>query len=458
MKKIITTIILIVICLSFVGCDLNIASVDGLMHPPKLSGENSLLQQTFESIVGSDGIVMKTPISGEYRSSYLLYDLDGDDIAEALVLYSDTSKDAIAFVTILKYVGKEWKFVSTIKGRSEEIYEVDFADINGDNTYEIVISWVSTSATEKINSTSLGESNNRNLTVYSYNGSSTTLIKTETYTKLLIEDFNNDNAEELFVVNISFSNYEKLTSGRIISFNNDYSIDEDVKFTLTGVTEIFNIVTDSYTVNDEVHSRIYVDGSVSENGFITEIIDISHSTFEVSLPFYESNISSNPLTLRNVRVFSQDIDNDGFIEIPTLESLVAGVSISEKSEENSQLNLTVWSQVNENQLSVEIRSLFNGTYDYMFIYPTEWIGKITAVYNDSDETITFYEIDENQTFLKSLFSIKTVFVDDWHKNDYGYTKFDENSVYVYGYLILDNENKEIYIDALDSNFVLLNNN
>lgn len=61
MKKISVLFITIIICCLFSGCNINISSVDALMRPPKLSGENSLLQQTFESTVGdSESIVMKT--------------------------------------------------------------------------------------------------------------------------------------------------------------------------------------------------------------------------------------------------------------------------------------------------------------------------------------------------------------------------------------------------------------
>ena len=70
MKKISVLFLVVIICCFFSGCNINISSVDVLMRPPKLSGENSLLQKTFESTVGDSGsIVMKTPVSGDNRSS-----------------------------------------------------------------------------------------------------------------------------------------------------------------------------------------------------------------------------------------------------------------------------------------------------------------------------------------------------------------------------------------------------
>lgn len=458
MKKIIAIIVCIVICLSFAGCNINISSVDILMRPPKLSGENSLLQQTFETTVGdSESIVMKTPISGDNRSSYLLYDLDNDSISEALVLYADPTKDTLAYISVFKFINEKWSFVSTIKGRSEEVYSVDFADVNGDGESEILISWASSSLpTDLLSNTGLGSINDKTLSIYSYNGSSTTLLKNETYTKLLVEDINNDKADELFIININLSNQEKVTWGRIVSFDSKYSIDQDVKFNLTGMLDVFNIVCDTYMIDNKLHSRVYVDGSISETGIITEIIDISHNTFEVTLPFYESNISAQPFTLRDVRVLSQDFDNDGIIEVPTLEKLSGGIRISDDSENKNSLNLTVWSEVDNNKLVVDTKCLLNGTYGYMFIFPDEWIGNITAVYNEKNATITFYSIDSNETLINPLFSLRATFELEWEENDNSYTKFDENSVYIYGYIITDEINKDIYIDTIEKNFILVN--
>ncbi len=455
MKKIVSIILCFIVCLFFSGCDLNISSVDSLMRPPKLSGANSLLQQTFEATVGdNESILMKTPLSGENRSSYLLYDLDNDDISEALVLYIDPIKDKLACVSIFKYVNNQWSFVSTIKGKSEEIYAVDFADINGDGTLEILLSWSATLSGNYISSTGLSYNGERILSIYSYNGNSTTLLKNEAYTKLLVEDINNDNSDELFIVNISLSNQDKVAQGRIVCFADDYSISQELKFALTGMLDIFNMVCDTYFYDNEAHTRVYVDGSISESGIITEVIDIKHNDFQVSLPFYQSNISAQPVTLRDVRVFSQDFDNDGVVEIPTIEKLYGGAKLTSDSQTKEDFSLTIWSEIENNTLSVDTKCLWNGNYGYMFIFPDEWIGKITSVYNEKNDTITFYSLDDNGTLMDTLFSIKSVYEPNSEEDDY--TKFDENGVYVYSYYISDKQNEDTYINIIENNFNLIN--
>ena len=456
MKKISVLFIALIICCFFSGCNLSISSVDALMRPPKLSGENSLLQQTFESTIGdSENIVMKTPVSGENRSSYLLYDLDNDSVREAIVLYSDPIKDDLVYVTVFKFINDKWSFVSTIKGRSSEIYSVDFADINGDGRFEILMSWSQVISGDTFAPAGMGSNGEKLLTIYSYNGSSTTLLKNEAYSKLLVEDINNDSADELFILNISFTNQEKVTLGRVVAFDKEYSIEQELKIQLTGMLDVFNIACDNYSINDETHTRIYIDGSISESGIITEVIDIKHNDLSISLPFYESNVSAQPLTLRDVRVYSQDIDNDGIIEVPVIEKLPGGIKLSANDEEKTALNLTVWSEINNNELIVDSKCLLNGTYGYMFVYPEDWFGNITAIYNEKNATITFYSLDVNETLTASLFSIKSIFELDWEEDNNGYTKFDENGVYVYGYLIIDDENEDLYINTIEDNLILM---
>ena len=83
-KKVFLAVFAIVICLCLSGCSIDVSSVEGLMRPPKLSGENSLLQEAFEKYLNSSkNTIMKTPISGENRSSFLYYDLDNNGVKEA---------------------------------------------------------------------------------------------------------------------------------------------------------------------------------------------------------------------------------------------------------------------------------------------------------------------------------------------------------------------------------------
>ncbi len=457
MKRKIAFILILVLCLSLTGCELNITSIESLMRPPKLSGESSLLQKAFEkSVVDVNGVVMKTPISGENRSSYLFFDMEHDDVQEAIVFYSEPLNDVVACANIFKFVDNEWKFVSRIKGKGEEVFEVNFSDINGDGIFEILLSWTGTGNIEKNGTSDFGLGNSRVLTIYSCDGATTTLLKTEQYTNLFIEDLNSNNTDEIVLFKINLNDVDKRTTARILRFKEDYSVQYDNDLVLSGLLEINNIVTDIVEVDGNKKTRMFIDGAVSEIGIITEIIEISHKTFEINLPLYSQNQSQQPKTLRDSRVYSQDVDGDGLVEIPTVEALPYGTRISNKSNEWQALNLTVWLEFKDKDVVVDSKCFYNSTYGYRFIMPSNYEKNLTATYNENNLTFTFYYVNEDGTYKNEYFAIKVFLKPDWEKNHYGYTKWDENDLFVYGYIIFDDENKEQHEQFIGMNLDIFN--
>lgn len=457
MRKFIAIFLIIIICLSLTSCDYNITSIESLMRPPKLSGESSLLQKAFEeSVADINGVIMKTPVSGQYRSSYLYFDLEKDGEQEAIVFYSNPMDDSMVCANVFKHVNDEWKNISKIKGKNEEVYEVNFADINGDNISEILISWTGAVASDKVNSSDFGTGNERLLSVYSCDGITTTLLKTETYSNLFLKDLNNDGSDEIVIFKIVLADNDKQTTSRIIVFNSDFSIKSDEKLSMTGMLEINNITTDNIEINEKKHTRIFVDGAISEVGVITEIIDIENVSFDVSLPLYETNQSQEPLTLRASRTYCNDIDNDGVIEIPTDEVLPFGYRITENSNQQNELYMTVWSEYVDSILSVDFKCLMNSSFNYMFVFPDDILSTMSAVYNDNNCTLTFYSVDSDGQLEKELFSIKAFYEQDWEDNHNRYVRFAENSTYVYGYLILYEDDNENYEEFVLENFQIMN--
>ena len=453
-KKVFLAVFAIVICLCLSGCSIDVSSVEGLMRPPKLSGENSLLQEAFEKYLNSSkNTIMKTPISGENRSSFLYYDLDNNGVKEAFAFYSDVSVDENACAAIFKFVNNEWQLVSNIKGSGEDIFEVDFADINGDGCLELVICWTYLKTGESDNTASFTNSGERIMSVYSYNGNSATLITTQPFSKMLVGDFNGDKSDEILLVSVDLSEKSKRTIGRILGFNSNYDIVRSYDLILTSMIDVLNIDKDTVTVEGEKHTRIFVDGGISETAVITDVVDISHSDFEITLPLYETNISEKPLTIRDVSTLSADIDGDGEIEIPTVENLPYSSVINNESSRN--LSLTIWSKVENGELITEYKCLMNSLNGYMFIFPEEWINSITAVYNSTNATLRFYEVNESGTLGDEVFSIRSFSEIKWKENNYDYNRLASSGAIVFGYTV--SENSEIItVDDITENFVILN--
>ena len=88
-KKITAAVTAFVLLFLLSGCDtILFSSVDNLMRPPKISGEiNSQLMNAFEASVGGQ-YSLKYPLSGDYQSPCVMYDMDNDGTDEAIIFYS----------------------------------------------------------------------------------------------------------------------------------------------------------------------------------------------------------------------------------------------------------------------------------------------------------------------------------------------------------------------------------
>lgn len=451
MKKLISICLVLTICLSFSACDFSINTVDTLMRPPKLSGENNLLQLAFEgSLENPETVIMKNPINGDNRSSFLFYDVDGDKVEEGFAFYSDPVVSDIAYISIFKKTNDGWTLVSNIKGRGEEIYEFDFADINGDNILEIIVSWTFLSDKEK-SKASFSNINDRVLTIYEYTSDEVVLLTTEYFTQMYVDDFNNDKSDELLLLNINHSNATgNRTTARIISFDEEYSVANDINLILSSMLNIYNIVTDSV----DGHTRIFIDGAINENTLITEVIDICHEGFLTTLPLYETNTSINPLTLRSLQVLSLDIDNDGIVEIPTYENMANSFDVTNGTDDSIPMPLTVWSEINENELTVDFKCMYNISYNYFYEMPSEWIDKVYVTYNSENSTLTFLNLDSNDSAGSEIISFRVFNVNEWKEYSGEYAKFNEDGIFVYAYKI---DNSSDHNEALLlKNFVIVN--
>lgn len=452
MKKVFKITLAILVCLSFTACENVFLSVENLMRPPKLSGEDSVLQAAFEASVSEyENIVMKTPFSGSYRSSYILFDINNDGKEEAIVLYSVPAEGNYVIAKIFENSNGEWLNTSQIYGNHSEIYEINFADINGDGCCEVLLSWMNSPyKDDNIDST---RNFSYTLEIYSYNGANTDLIVTESYTNLFFKDFNNNNSDEILIFKVNFSDINNLTTVRLLSFSEDYSVCYDKIVSISDMLEIVSIVSDNIVIDDKNVSRIFVDGAFSETETITEIIEINENNFEISLPIYHDNMSVHPKTLRKSKVTCTDIDNDGNIDVPTIEVFPFSQSIS--NEEIEPLNLVVWSEYVNNSFIVKYKTILNSKLGQLAIIPEEFIGRISAIYDEENFNLTFYSINSKGVFESALFSFRIFTIPDWEENSYNYEMLYQNDTYVYSYLIFKADNYDLYKKYITENFYAL---
>ena len=128
-------------CLLLSGCHaLDVFSVDSLLRPPKLTGENARIQKAFESAVGSD-VQLMNPLTGDLSSAFVFCDYDADGQDETLVFYAKTDAPSEVHVRFMDYSAGEWRSVGDVNGNGSEVYSVELINADADDYQEILVAW-----------------------------------------------------------------------------------------------------------------------------------------------------------------------------------------------------------------------------------------------------------------------------------------------------------------------------
>ncbi|MBO7320292.1 MAG: hypothetical protein J6V06_09775, partial [Clostridia bacterium] len=154
-------IISLIALLGFAFVSTYFQPVDSLIRPPQAEGENLSIQLAFSEAVGED-YLLKQPMNGNYRSAYTFIDLTGDKNDEVIVFYSKSNDLGIVRMNVLDKSDGEWVSIADFQSVHNDIQEIEFADLNGDGTKEIIVGW-----------TVSGESYSKLITVYQINSDKT---------------------------------------------------------------------------------------------------------------------------------------------------------------------------------------------------------------------------------------------------------------------------------------------
>lgn len=455
MKRIFALILIVVICLFFTSCESVLLSVDKLIRPPELSGTDKMLQEAFENSVSEyDSFVLKFPINGKFKSSYILYDIDNKGYDEAIILYSVPSLGSNVIVEVFKYNEDNWNSVSKIVIDGNRIDELDFADINGDGCNEFFISWSDSHYNKDYSDVNLRLNSSHSLKIYSYDGVEMKLVGEEVYSNLFIKDLNNDKSSDVVLFNNNISNIENTTSMRILSYNKDFTVKYDKTTVISDMLDIVNIVSDRTVNGRNSYSRIFVDGSVNESDVITEIIEIDEVNFNVTLPLYADNLKINPSTLRDSIALCMDIGEDGSIEIPSIDFLPFSEKITDGK--SSPLTYAIWSEFKDNQIKVKYKTLIDMKVGYVAFIPEQYIGTIAVKYDENNLNYTFYSVDSYGNVKGALFSFRIFTLPQWEENSFNYEILNENDTYVYAFLIFKADNYDTYKKYITDYFFVFN--
>lgn len=392
-------------CALLCGCQAIGISVDDQLRPPKNNGEQEALQNALESFIFENSAkgqqldyALKYPVDGRYRSSFILLDqVKANAIikpqSEALerkmsvslsdygiAFYRMDINGAKTHINLLKKVNGTWQSVADVSGYSEEIAQVEFGDVDGNGFPELIVGW------------NMYNSNDKRLTVYDLENDLKILLANETCTAFVVNDLTLDTADDLLLINLSFTGESSF--GRLISQIND-SFYELASVKLDGnIQRIDQLVTAQIEPNVV---GVFVDAYKDPNTTITELIYWKNN--KLYAPFYNLYTGLTAFTAREVPIFSGDIDLDGVVEWPQCVRLPG----YEESDAETAMWKTTWYSFDSAQGKAvyEFDSIVNVEDGYVLKFTADWPQTVTASYDPALRILSFFETTESQTaFLK----------------------------------------------------------
>ncbi len=406
------------------GCTMSLSS-NTLIHPPKTVGNQAQIEQLIEKTAGGN-YTLKYPKSGEYRSAIITIDLNNDQSDEAIAFYRT---DDSTHMLVMYDSGDSWTVSYDYETSYSDVDCIDFTDYDFDGYLEFFTGFVTDTPDIK------------QLTVFDFDATTkeTTHIDfSYPYSKFTTGNYDNDGANEAMLLTLKTS--ETDARATLVDYDGSKLYALASCAIDSTVTKYENVMSDFV---DDSKVGVIIDGLLT-SGYNSQVI------------IYDTNsqtlINSNASSVKTERaqtIYSQDIDNDTFVEVPA----VSLCSIPKNKSESDVASMITWYRFNTGNYELEYdkSSIVNFEYKYSFYLPSNFIDTTTTIVSENNATMSIYALNKSK-LGKLLVTFKAFDTDNLEE---GYTSLGSNGQYTYGYKINPDE-LPLYIDdkTVQDNFAL----
>lgn len=350
------------------------ASVEELLSPPKLDGEQTEIYEALKSFTNDD-ITLKYPKNGQYRSAFVVKNLDGESTDEAIVFYErpNVSDGSSLRMNFLDKQNGKWVSTYDFAATGSEVENVAFRDL-GDGFETIIVNYL------------VQNSSDHSTSVFTYKNGFPEELMSIRNIYAGIFDVNGDENDDLFTVSAGRSGGNKVAG--FYGWNDSGF----VQFGQTSLSSSLASIKDvSCSTCDTAGTRaLFVDYAFSDGSFSTDAVIYSRNYFYLS-PAMNAAAASRISNTFTPYTRSKDIDGDGFTEVPA----TAPFPDYEELPNAEQVNVTIWYSLERTGSAIKekYRSFVGTKDDYIFIFPEDWKNIVTATVSVSESTVKFNKYD-----------------------------------------------------------------
>lgn len=344
------------------GCTFG-ATVDALLTPPHLRGEQEQIYQALQNAVGNR-ITLQYPRTGEHLSAVMIADLDGDALDEAAVFYRKegtlTTENALR-LNLLDQVDGEWMSVCDLPAEGAVIDRVVVSNIG--NQERLIVGYAQVDQSDKA------------LVIYNYTDGSLTKNFTVSYSSFEVADLDGDTTRELMVFRAAEGEHNAEAAVYVLDERDNYT-----RYALTlqaKFTEYSQVLCGS-TQNGNI--AVYLDGVVGATTMRTEILQFDGRNL------IRLSDTTDTSTLRPIGWLTMDIDQDGVPEVP-----VQGLFPGYNETDSDLIRMTHWMTVTQDgSLQEKSRGYYSLGEGYAFLLPPNWKKTVTVQNDTLTGDLVFY--------------------------------------------------------------------
>lgn len=388
------------------GCESLTFNVSDLLTAPSIADEQAEVYNALISSVGRP-ISLCYPRSGDYPSAFVLFDIDGDGLEEAICFYTySQAVEPVVMLSVLdKPDGESWQSVCTLEGRGEAVDKVMLADYGG--IIDIIIGYETPSYDE--NNVSIYRCSQTGVLSSIFDGA---------YALMDCVDLDGCGTKEIVMLKKEGST----ASVRVIKTGNGVSYDIKER-TLSLSTQ--SIVGFCFGGMTEDTDAVFVDILDTSGVMYTHVFYMMKG--EILSPTLDTT-GMYQLTSRYTALRSVDYDSDGIVEIPVSTPFLGYYSVPSSRTEY----MTSWMHYDSGigVFIIESATYYSEDMGVVFRIPGRWQNLVTVLHDDDPGQVTFCQYDieagsvDDMPRLMTLAAVPADESESYIESGYSYVKGD----------------------------------
>lgn len=386
-------------------------SAENLLMPPMLSAEQADIYAALKKELGSD-FKLKYPKSGDYRSAFIVENIDDEPGDEALVIYERTGGELVRINVLDKDENGGWHSVYDHAGAGTEIEGVKICRIGGSSELNILVGYNTVNLREKL------------LKAYVYRDGVLVNTYDDSYFTSEVMDLDGDGLNEIEL--ISEHSDTKPASVKIVTFGGDGLLYAANSIYLdSGSSEIYSI-SKGYVAGG--CPALFIDSVRGTQGLSTEIIYCVDGELRNPVALSDETIKA---TLHPKGYSPVDADGDGITEIPTVSPFPGYENVSQGGE---VINITTWNVFENYSIVPKSSGFYSRSDGYCFMIPARWEGVVTVKADNLTDEYVFCRyggsLDASGTELMRIAAVDSVNEESYLDNGYFTVKAGSGKCYM----------------------------